>query len=124
MLLKQIIISNYRQDQTAHAFLEFYLQLFRSGELDTLSTRDPQHQIIDINLFLIDVSSSTQEELLDTLVAHEQAELQALYHELAEHDPHINELRTLADWQNWYRQMTADIAVKTAGSSWNHVQTR
>ncbi|MFD1466080.1 hypothetical protein ACFQ4L_08390 [Lapidilactobacillus mulanensis] len=124
MSTKQVLISNYREEHTAHAFLEFYLALFRSGELDSLSTLDHQNKVADINFFLIDATARDNAQLLDILVARKSSELQTLYDEIAKAEPAVNGLNTVDDWHQWYLKLTNKIAIRTAGSSWNKNQTR
>lgn len=123
-MTKVIDITNYKNDRVAHAFLEFYLSLFKSDELDSLSTFNSQEQLAGINHFLEIAPQVPNEELIAKLVENRGTELTNLFNNIAATDPKVTELSDDAAWHTWYRALIKKIAVRTPGGNWNKAGTR
>lgn len=123
-MAKAVDIKNYQNDRVAHAFLEFYLSLFKNEELDSLSTFNAQEQMAEINHFLEIAPQVTNDVLIGKLVEARGTELSTLFDNILADDPAVADLTTEAAWHEWYRELIKKIAVRTPGGNWNKYGTR
>ncbi|HJE15640.1 MAG TPA: hypothetical protein K8W17_06135 [Lapidilactobacillus dextrinicus] len=123
-MAKVIDIKNYQTDRVAHAFLEFYLSLFKNDELDSLATFDTKDQMAEINHFLELAPQVTNDQLIEKLVEARNTELTGLVDKIVAAEPAVTELTSSKAWHDWYQQLIKKIAVRTPGSSWNKYGTR
>ncbi|WP_125607388.1 hypothetical protein [Lapidilactobacillus bayanensis] len=123
-MAKAVDIKNYQNDRVAHAFLEFYLALFRNNELDALATFNAQEQMAEINHFLQLAPQVTNEQLIEELVEARGTELTDLFNNIVADEPTIVDLTSENAWHDWYKTLTKKIAIRTPGGSWNKYGTR
>lgn len=106
--------TDLKDNETGHAFLSFYLELFRQNEMDLLTTFDQSNQIPETNHFLKQAPYPTREAILTALFTNRHTELATLREAIVAQYPETATYQTAADWHDWYHRVIDQVAQRTS----------
>ncbi|WP_125768814.1 hypothetical protein [Lapidilactobacillus wuchangensis] len=101
-------------DEVGRAFLAFYLDIFKSHEMDLLTLFDEKNQIPEVNHFLTLAPHTKKDDVLQELLENRRPELTDLLKNIIAKYPDVATMKTPAAWHNWYTETLDQVAQRTS----------
>ena len=101
-------------DEVGRAFLAFYLDIFKSHEMDLLTIFDVKNQIPEVNHFLTLAPHTKKEDVLQELLENRRPELTDILKNIMAKYPDVATMKTPAAWHNWYTETLDQVAQRTS----------